>query len=146
MPNVVRTHMPDLTPSDVALAPRHLSKQQFAKRLYRLMLSKGWNQSELARRAGLPRDSVSTYVRGKVMPTPQSAQALAQALGVTPEEIMPNHVQGAIDEDEPSLEMKVSVNSPRHAWLRVNRLVSLATAARVIDLIESEDNRASDPE
>lgn len=138
-----RTHIADGL-SGKALAPKHLTKQDFAKRLYRLMLSRGWNQSELARRADLPRDSVSTYIRAKVMPTPQSAQRLAAALGVTPEELLPNFVESAIEEDTPSLEMKVSVNAPSKAWLRVNRLVSLATAARVIDLIEAENAADAD--
>ena len=136
-----RTHIPDnVSGSDRPLAPKHLSRQEFAKRLYRLMLKRGWNQSELARRADLPRDSVSTYIRAKVMPTPQSAERLARALGVAPEELLPNHVESAIEEDTPSLEMKVSVNAPHKAWLRVNRLVSLSTAAKVIGLIEAEDN------
>lgn len=136
-----RTHITDNLPANSTspLAPKHLTKQEFAKRLYRLMLQRGWNQSELARRADLPRDSVSTYIRAKVMPTPQSAERLARALGVTPEELMPNHVESAIEEDAPSLEMKVSVNAPQKAWLRVNRLVSLSTAAKVIALIEAED-------
>jgi transcriptional regulator with XRE-family HTH domain len=137
-----RTHITDGSSYDEpAMAPKHLTKQTFAKRLYGLMMAKGWTQSELARRAGLPRDSVSTYIRAKVMPTPQSAQSLAKALGVKPEDLLPNFVESAIEEDTPSLEMKVSVNAPSKAWLRVNRLVSLATAARVIDLIESEHSK-----
>ena len=140
-----RTHTPDsLSDFSQPLAPKHLTKQEFAKRLYRLMLKRGWNQSELARRADLPRDSVSTYIRAKVMPTPQSAERLATALGVAPEELLPNYVESAIEEDTPSLEMKVSVNAPSKAWLRVNRLVSLATAARVIDLIEAENAADAD--
>lgn len=140
-----RTHIVDTTPDQHGqLAPKHLTRQAFARRLYRLMLARGWNQSELARRADLPRDSVSTYIRAKVLPTPQSTQRLASALGVVPEELMPNHVESAIDEDTPSLEMKVSVNAPSKAWLRVNRLVSLATAARVIDLIEAENASDTD--
>ena len=137
-----RTHIPDgTTYGEANMAPKHLTKHAFAKRLYSLMMAKGWNQSELARRAGLPRDSVSTYIRAKVMPTPLSAQSLANALGVSPEDLLPNYVESAIEEDTPSLEMKVSVNAPSKAWLRVNRLVSLATAARVIDLIESEHSK-----
>lgn len=137
-----RTHVPDGTAGK--LAPKHLTKHEFAKRLYDLMISKGWNQSELARRAELPRDSISTYMRAKVLPTPQSTQKLAKALNMSPEDLMPNHVESAIDEDMPSLEMKVSVNAPSRAWLRVNRLVSLATAARVIDLIESEHSKGEE--
>ena len=66
------------------LIPRHLSKQEFGKRLYKLMLERGWHQSELARQSGLPRDSISVYVRGKSLPTPTSLQALARAFGVQP--------------------------------------------------------------
>lgn len=140
-----RTHISDTAlDSRSTLAPKHLTRQEFARRIYRLMLARGWNQSELARRADLPRDSVSTYIRAKVLPTPQSVQRLAVALGVTPEELLPNHVESAIEEDTPSLEMKVSVNAPSKAWLRVNRLVSLATAARVIDLIEAENASDAD--
>lgn len=140
-----RTHISDTAlDSRSTLAPKHLTRQEFARRIYRLMLARGWNQSELARRADLPRDSVSTYIRAKVLPTPQSVQRLAAALGVTPEELLPNHVESAIEEDTPSLEMKVSVNAPSKAWLRVNRLVSLATAARVIDLIEAENASDAD--
>lgn len=135
-----RTHITDETSGKpVDLAPKHLTKHAFAKRLYKLMVSKGWNQSELARRAGLPRDSVSTYVRAKVLPTPQSVQGLAAALGVEPHELMPNHVESAIEDDMPSLEMRVSVNAPGKAWLRVNRLVSLSTAAKVIGLIDAAE-------
>lgn len=134
-----RTHLADNSSASPS-APKHLTRQESAKRLCRLMLKRGWNQSGLARRADLPRDSVSTYTRARVMPTPQSAERLARALGVTASELMPNRVESAIEEDTPSLEMKVSVNAPQKAWLRVNRLVSLATAAKVIGLIEAEDH------
>jgi transcriptional regulator with XRE-family HTH domain len=120
------------------LAPKSLTKQEFGKRLYRLMMAKGWRQSELARQADLPRDSVSTYIRGKTLPTPLSLQKLADALGVASEELLPNVVEGAIDEDIPSLEMKVSPNAPETAWLRVNRAVSLKTALEIMRLLEED--------
>lgn len=134
-----RTHLSgdDMTP--LRLVPKHLSKQAFAKRLYNLMLSKGWNQSELARRAGLQRDRISTYIRGQTLPTPQNVAALATALGVTAEEMLPNQVEAAIEEDTPSLEMRVSTSDPTKAWLRVNRLVTTATAAKVIALLNEDD-------
>lgn len=138
MVNLVRTHM--IGDSSISkLAPAHLTKQDFGKRLYTLMLSKGWTQSELARQADLPRDSVSTYVRGKSLPTPVSLEKLAAALGVEPAELMPNHVESAIDSDMPALEMKVSPNQPGVAWLRVNRLVTTQTALKIMTLLE-EDN------
>ena len=64
---------------------KHLSKEQFGRVLYRKMLEKGWNQSELARAADIPRDSVSKYIRGITVPSQQSLQALAVALGTRPQ-------------------------------------------------------------
>lgn len=121
------------------LVPKHLTKEEFGRRLYTLIMSKGWNQSELARRAGLPRDSISTYVRGRTFPTPKSLRALADALGIEPADLLPNSVEVSMDEDVPSLEMKVSTGAPDRAWLRVNRLVTLRTAAQVIELVQSDE-------
>lgn len=144
MTRKTRFHLSDPTPEADDLAPRHLTKQQFGKRLYDLILAHGWNQSDLARAAGLPRDSISVYVRGRSLPTPKSLQKLAGALGVEPQDLLPNARESAIDEDHPSLEMRVSPHAPSQAWLRVNRLVSLSTAARVIELIEADRARSSD--
>jgi transcriptional regulator with XRE-family HTH domain len=144
VPNRVRTHLPGDNLGDQTLAPKHLTKQQFGKRLYRLMLAKGWHQSQLAREADLPRDSVSVYIRGKSLPTPQSLQKLAEAFGMKPEELLPNHVESAIDEDSPSLELRVSPNAPNMAWIRVNRLVSLPTALKIAEALQSDDASLAD--
>lgn len=136
MTRSTRFHVDELP--DGGLAPKHLTRQQFGRRLYQLMLARGWNQSELARQAGLPRDSISTYVRGVALPTPKSLQALSVALGMTPADILPNAVEAALDEDHPSFEMKVSPSAPSTAWLRVNRLVSLSTATKIAELIEAD--------
>jgi transcriptional regulator with XRE-family HTH domain len=93
----------------------------------------------LARQSGLPRDSISVYVRGKSLPTPASLQALSRALNVPAEELLPNHIEGAIDEDAPLLEMKVSPNAPNVAWLRLNRLVSTKTAMHIMEMLETDD-------
>lgn len=139
MTNRVRTHISGDTPTETRLVPKHLTKQQFGKRLYNLMLGKGWTQSELARQSGLPRDSISVYVRGRSLPTPASLSALATALGVTSDELLPNHIEGAIDEDMPAMELKVSPNAPNVAWLRVNRLVSTKTALTIMEMLETDN-------
>ena len=139
MPRRTRTHIgePDNLSSD--LKPKHLTKQEFARRLYKLMISKGWNQSELARQAGLNRDAVSTYMNARVLPTPQKLAGLAEALGVASEVLLPNHAEAAIDADNPSFEMKVSANEPGTAWLRVNRMVTTSTAVKIAELLQSDD-------
>jgi len=137
----VRTHIGDSV--DPGATPKHLTKQEFGRRLYVLMMKRGWRQSDLARAADMPRDSVSTYIRGKVLPTPQNLQKLAEALGVQPSDLLPNHIESAIGEDAASLEFRVSVSEPNMAWLRVNRLVKLSTATKIAELLE-RDRAASD--
>jgi transcriptional regulator with XRE-family HTH domain len=135
----VRSHINVSDTPTIGLVPKHMSKQEFGRRVYSLMMSKGWHQSELSRRSGLTRDSISTYIRGKVLPTPKKLESLAASLGVTPEELLPNHIESAIDEDTPAFEMKVSPHAPNTAWLRVNRLVSVSTAVKIAELLQSDD-------
>lgn len=130
----IRSHVGDL-PTGGATPPSALTKQEFGRRVYRLMMQKGWNQSELARQSGLPRDAISTYVRGQSFPTPKNLQKLAEALDSTPADLLPNYLESAIDEDFPSFEMKTSPSAPGTSWLRVNRLVEFKTAMAIAQLL-----------
>lgn len=133
----------DSTP-EPKTTPKHFANEAFGRKLYRLMLAKGWNQSETARRAGLARDKISVYVRGKAFPTPANAKALADLFDMRVEELLPDMAEAAIDSDNPSFEMKVSPGAPNTAWLRVNRLVTMATAVKIAELLNNDDalNRA----
>jgi len=122
-----------------SLVPKHLTKQEFGRRVYQLMISRGWHQSELSRRSGIPRDAISTYVRGRSMPTPLNLERLAKAFDTSADELLPNYVESAIEDDSPAVEMKVSSNAPNMAWLRVNRLVSTATAVKIVELLGADD-------
>lgn len=139
MVNKLRSHVPMDSKSNSDLAPKHLLKQEFGQRIYRLMLANGWNQSQLAKRADLPRDSISTYIRGVTMPTPQSVKKLADVLNVEPHELMPNHVESAIEHDEPAIEIRASASAPGISWLRINRAVSTATALKIAMLLEGDN-------
>ncbi|HEY9550622.1 MAG TPA: helix-turn-helix transcriptional regulator [Kiloniellaceae bacterium] len=124
------------------LTPRHLTKQEFGRRLYQLMLAKNWSQADLARRAELGRDSISTYINGKTFPDPLSRKKLADALGVSVDELIPNGMETALDQEFPAVELKQAVGHPGMAWVRINRAMSFATAAKIIDLINQEDRQA----
>jgi len=137
-----RTHLiSDVsTPETIGseLAPRHLTKLDFGRRLHRMLLERGWRQSEFARRAGIQRDSVSVYIRGRSFPTPLNLGKMARALGIQPEELLPNHTEAAIDDDAPDFELKVSPGDISRAWVRLNRLVSLETAVKIAALVEAD--------
>jgi transcriptional regulator with XRE-family HTH domain len=134
-----RVHLVDGSPPEgTDNTIRVLTKQEFGKRVYKLMLEKGWRQADLHRAAGLPKDSISSYIRGRTFPTQLSAIKLAKALGVPVEEIMPNHMAGAIADDEPEFDLKVSVSDPKRAWLRVNRSVPFEVGVRIAALLQDD--------
>jgi transcriptional regulator with XRE-family HTH domain len=127
------------------LARRHLTRQEFAKRVYTLMIRKGWNQSELARQSVLNRDAISNYVRGTNLPDPANLKKLAEALGVEPADLLPNYDEQAIDMDiAPALEIRTSQDDPSRSWVRLNREVSTGTVVKIMQALE-EDSAVAAP-
>ncbi|MDF2095790.1 helix-turn-helix domain-containing protein [Aquibaculum arenosum] len=122
--------------------PRHShdsGKEAFSIQLRNLMLEKGWNQSELARQAGLNRDNVSTYINGKSMPSPERLKKLATALGVAPDELRPNTANVAISRGAPTFELTVQAHAPDKAQVRLERIMSMRTALKIAELLSDED-------
>lgn len=135
-----RTHLPpNHTMKKSPLIPKHLAKDEFARRLYQLMLGKGWRQADLARQAGLPRNAISVYLRGASLPSPDSLKALAKAFDMEPSVLLPNYTESAIERDNPEIDFRVSPADPKKAWLRINRLMATSLAIKILALIEAED-------
>lgn len=143
-----RQSLPPSSDADVTgLEPRELTRQEFGRRLQALMLGKGWNQAELARRASaggtkLGRDSISTYINGHTFPTPLKLDALAKALGVSREQLLPNSMMQAMDAEQPAIELKQAPGHTDKAWLRINRAMSFDAAAQIIAIIKADDSKA----
>jgi transcriptional regulator with XRE-family HTH domain len=134
-------------PDDIpggGLTPKAISKQEFGRRLHSLLINKGWNQSDLAREAGIGKDSISGYIRGRSFPGPNKLKEIADALGVSKEKLLPNSLQAAMDEELPAFEVRQAVGHGNRVWLRVNRAVSFSTAARIIAELEKDQREVSD--
>ena len=56
------------------------AKEDFGRRLYKMMLARNMTQSDLARAAGLERNRISTYVRGVSLPQGLSLKKVADLL------------------------------------------------------------------
>lgn len=114
----------------------HPVKEAFARKLYNLMLRKGWSQSDFARAADLPRDAISVYMRAASLPTPGNLKKLAKALGVEPDELLPAHVM--VEQNRlPSFEIK-NTEQPNIVSLRVNQEVPLSVALKIAELLNAE--------
>ncbi len=130
------------SPSDPgsSAARKHLTKQEFGRRLYRAILEKGWTQSELARQAGILRDSVSTYIRGRNMPDAVNLKKIAKALGMKEADLLPNYDEAAIEAQiNPPFEVRASAEDPTRMWVKLNRELPLATVTKLMQLLEGED-------
>lgn len=120
---------------DVDLSVKTIRRTEFAKRLYSLMMAKNWNQSDLARQANLGRDSVSQYIRANNTPSPRNLKKLADALGVEPVELYPNYEAAAVEEEMPALSFRQMPGDEEHMWVRINKKVPKAVAAKIMLLL-----------
>jgi transcriptional regulator with XRE-family HTH domain len=117
--------------------PLGMTKEAFGRRLNSLLLKKGWNQSELARKSGIGRDSVSNYVRGKNFPSQAQLIAMAEALGVEAEEILPNAIMEPAAAAQADLEIKSIVGTDQ-LLLRINRVVNHAQLVKILEILRDE--------
>lgn len=120
---------------------REQAKQTLARKIHRAILEKGWTPAELARRANLSRDNISTYMRASSLPSGESLAKLAKALGMESDDLLPNRPDATYsDPDSPTLEITATPSNPGKAWLRVNQLISMSTATKIAELLQNESS------
>jgi transcriptional regulator with XRE-family HTH domain len=111
-------------------------KRAFGRKLSKLSIDRGWNQSALARMASkflpspMSRDSVSKYCRGMNWPGPTHMAALARALGVAVDELAP-------ETGGSTFEMRQTGDKIR---LKIDQTVSLDQAARIAEILAEKKN------
>jgi transcriptional regulator with XRE-family HTH domain len=130
------------------LTPNQLTKQEFGRRLARVLEERHMSQSDLVRaieaKTGekMGRDAISTYVNGRSFPTPKSLGLLCETLGMTRDELLPNASIQAINDEHPALELRAAAGHPGMAWVRINRLMTFETATKIVTLVNEEDKRS----
>jgi transcriptional regulator with XRE-family HTH domain len=130
------------------VAQKEDAKVEFSRRLQRMLMDKGWNQSELARRVQpfLPenvrigRDMISNYIRGLHIPRPEQLEGLAKALGVEPTDLVPPY---GIARDRPAPLYSMVSSGPGTVWLKINQEVSTDTAMEIVRKIHDSDTERS---
>lgn len=126
------------------ISRKHETRKDFAKRLFHLLGEKGWNQSDLAKEAGINRDSVSRYIRAQNLPDLVNLKKMADVLGVKETDLLPNFDLQAIEDsdDEAAYEMRAVADDPTRSLLRVNREVPTSMAAKIITMLSEFDDAA----
>lgn len=79
-----------------------MADQGFGAWLQRQLVRREWNQSDLARRSGIHTSRISDWVNGKRAPSTENAERLADALGVSVDEVLTaaGHRPDPVDEPE----------------------------------------------
>jgi len=115
-------------------------RREFSRRLRLALSEKGWNQSELARRASkfmadgkLGKDLISRYVKGETLPNPPSLNAICKALDKQPNDLVSPRDRGL---SLPDFEMRATREG--RTFLRVNKECSLATAIEIVQLLQKD--------
>lgn len=110
-------------------------KKEFGRRLEELMLKNSWNQSELARRAEMGRDNISGYIRGRNVPNSKHLQKLANAFGISPNELYRGVISDlAENESHPTLEVLKNGMSR----LRINQVIPTDAAMKIIAILNTK--------
>lgn len=119
---------------------RDLAKQDLARRLSKALQDRDWNQSDLARASELPREVISTYVRGISFPTPKSLRRMSDALGIPVDQLAPAAAGMAAQDEIPAFSVTQLQGHPGKAWLRVNQVVPFSIAMKIGELLESMEH------
>jgi transcriptional regulator with XRE-family HTH domain len=125
--------------TDVDLSVRSIRKQEFAKRLYGLLQEQDMNQSDLANKSGLGRDSISQYVRAINVPSPKSLKKIADVFGIEPSELYPNYEAAAVEEELPEQSFRAMSGDKDFMWVRLNIKLPKEKAVKIMGIINSDD-------
>lgn len=138
MPKYATQPAPRKAQEPETVSNRHLVKEEFAKRLYAKIADRGWTQSEFARNCDLARDAVSTYVRGRSMPSPQALAKMAAVLGVKPEDLLPNYFENAHSKQESAFELRDVPNEEGYMWIKLNMRLPKKVAMQIFMLAQEQ--------
>lgn len=134
------------SPGDIPTgAPGDAVAVGFAQKLQFHMTQKGWSQKDLAERAtiqlpeGAPvvsPSNISKYINAREMPTPVKLKAIADSLGVKPEDLVDVDAVNAVGQ----IAAKISLQDlgDGRVWLRINQPVEWPLAMKVLNIVKGE--------
>ena len=127
---------------------KELMKREFSERLQAALVEKGWNQSDLSRRASerseieIGPDSISGYIRQKNLPGPVILKAIADALGKEPHELLPTaSIRSAAPSPPQSPIFEMSQVGPDSYALNISQVVTKKQAFAVMRALDMDNEK-----
>jgi len=120
-----------------------ITRKEFARRLDSRLKAKGWSQSELSRRSGVQRDSVSAYCRGRSFPLPDKIVMIARALECEPADLIPEESRSVV-ERQPRFQIEALPDDRSHKLLTVHKMrIPNDVAAKIFQYLIDADTAMS---
>ena len=121
-------------------------KQKFANNLTSLLRQKGWNKSELARRAGIGRDNISGYTRAINLPNSPHLNKLAAALSVEPSTLLGSaaYQERFPAAEETILRMEQVAGEPHKVRLQIQQHVTIEQAQKILLILQPKKWQLND--
>lgn len=131
-----------------AYAHKDVIKREFASRLRRHLLKKGWSQTDLANAAAkkMPdkkfgRYLISGYVNAQYLPHSLNLEAIAAALDISPDELIPQGGTNLPKRGEATPPQDLRVLGDGRASLRINQVVPMDVALKILQLLNETSKR-----
>ena len=134
--------------------PSHV-KRKFARRVLRRLAELQMNQQDLADASGITKDAVSTYCRGRSLPTGTRLRQLATALRIDEQDLLPERFPQAepgaawappaapASAESILFQMTVYAERPERVRIVMDRIVSPRTAAEIMRLLQEENAKGA---
>jgi transcriptional regulator with XRE-family HTH domain len=131
-----------------AYAHRDVIKWEFATQLRRHLLSRNWSQTDLANAAAkkMPdgkfgRYLISGYVNAQYLPHPLNLAAMAAALKVKTEDLLPQGGSNLPKRGEATPPQDLRVLGDGRASLRINQVVTMELALKILQLLNESTKK-----
>lgn len=137
-----RRRMADIQVSDssIVITPREVLRKELSTNLQMYLRKKHWRQIDLARAAGMGRDSISSYVNGRMLPSRENLEKMAKALRIEPENLQSGTPQTKSDLEGAAYEWRLlNVEDPL-GWLKINRRVTPDQERRIKEILSEKLN------
>lgn len=116
-------------------------REDLGRTLQHLSTLRGWTQAELARRANLSKQLVSSYWTGRSWPSPLNAGKLAHALGVTRAELVPSQAIGAMTGGgEPKMRTELVSDRPGFTLIELTAILPSKVVNNITALVADVAN------
>lgn len=123
----------------VSARVRDQAKAHLSRRINIFLMEHRMLPAELARKADLPRDSISRYLLKKSVPSEASLRQLAKAMGCEVNDLVPSRSEVLVDPENANLELVTMPDKPGMAFLRIAQSMPMATAQKIIAMLHNDE-------